>query len=188
MEHRAGMYPPHRHAAAIFDNLYEVIIPYVFSRSQEHFELRGSFITGVREIDEMVKTDKVRVKRTLVDIMKIVHDGGGASFVHKKEVKEAYTALTEYVRDWEERYGGTVHTLPPDMKEMLTTFKATAADLETIISDPVNGMALTKKREAIGIGSLMGATNRPVSVPSPDIAKHRFDSIGKLVRRNSRRY
>ena len=183
-----GMYPASKNADGIWNHLYRVNIPYVFSRSQEDFDQRGTYVTGVNEVDEMVKTSKVLVQIPLIKIIELYNEGSSVTFSQKEDITRAYKTLTDYMSEWDEKYSGTIHSLPPEISDMLQTFKRFSKDLEAMIDSPDLGIEIKKKRQSIGIGRLLESTGTSSRQTQSEIEvnRHNYDSIGNLVKRNRR--
>jgi len=93
-------YPPD-HTDPIWDDLYEVIVPTLATKSVSSLQRLGLPKTGIKHIDEFVPKIENRVFLSINDIVEIYDRGYKPKYLSPESVVKVYMACYNYLQFWE---------------------------------------------------------------------------------------
>lgn len=108
----------------LWDVLYEVSVPYFETRDLEDIRKRGIRLSGIKEIDDGVKTEWVKASINIDKMVEYFRQGVDVYISDIKDLEEIYKSVSEHVLSWKgllER-GINIYNAPLDDLILLDSF------------------------------------------------------------------
>lgn len=116
----------------VFHEVYDVLIPKLYARSQKEMEVFGTYTTGDRSYDQELEFENVRTVRTIFQLAELQQLGARIELVRATDSIAMYNLIMEYARVWTssvEKIG-----LVSDLEKFMQTedYIKQAADMELL--------------------------------------------------------
>ena len=98
----------------IWEDLYEVRLPFALSRSIGEMQTYGIRVSGVPSIDRGMRNELVKCMKTIADMIDLYKEGCPIRIVRVNDTKLIYEAITEHLLAWKEqlRRGININNAP----------------------------------------------------------------------------
>ena len=175
-----------KYAPLIWNRLFTVKVPDIVTMNPEYIKKFGVYISGDREVDEIMTNNLVMVKISIAKIVEYYEDGVQVQIPSREDMITIHKNIELYLGEWKEYLSTSINLNVNTHKGFILLLEKLSKEIYNKISsrEMVNNL-FTKPKVTTALDNPFTEHERYVDAISRD--KPDYDGIGELVRSRSLR-
>jgi len=166
-----------KYAPVIWNRLYTVLIPDQVTLSKDYIKKFGVYVTGNKEVDEMLSKNQTCVMIPIATILEYFENGVEIQIPSRQDMIQIYKDIEAYLEEWREHIKYDINLPLQQHKDLILALEKLSKHIYEKIR-PKELVDNLFRKEKIGIINPL----QKIQEEEKEVVKPDYEGIGKLIR------
>lgn len=151
----------------IWERLYTARIPNIPTMDTDYIKTRGIHVTNDRNIDKMIKTDKVTVMIPIAKILEYYTEGIEIEILSREDLLSIHKSIELYLDEWKQHLTYDINLDKNQYKELLVSLEKLSKDIYER-AKPSEVLSSYTFKSNFGMVNSLQKLNKEQNIDKPD--------------------